>query len=79
MIKQKKFSIKLAAASFLLSVTAPGYSVLHKFQDESAYDDQKRLLPFKGRRPSKSQPLCGNTKRVWEGDNWRAFSHALQE
>ncbi|MGL5719453.1 MAG: hypothetical protein ACRCYP_01475 [Alphaproteobacteria bacterium] len=41
MIKQKKFSIKLAAALFLLSVTAPGYSVLHKFEDESAYDDKE--------------------------------------
>ncbi|MGL4371801.1 MAG: hypothetical protein ACRCTK_04015, partial [Alphaproteobacteria bacterium] len=54
MIKKKKFSIKLAAALFLLSVAAPGYSVLHKFEDKSAYDDKEgAYYPSKAADPQK--------------------------
>ncbi|MGL5783894.1 MAG: hypothetical protein ACRCYZ_00095 [Alphaproteobacteria bacterium] len=41
MIKQDKSSMKLAAAFFLLSFSTSGYSTLHKFEDESAYDDRQ--------------------------------------
>ncbi|MGL4426918.1 MAG: hypothetical protein ACRCUQ_04105 [Alphaproteobacteria bacterium] len=55
MIRQKRFYVKLAAAFFLLSVTAPGYSVLHKFEDESAYDDEKGVYcPSKAANPQKT-------------------------
>jgi hypothetical protein len=47
MIRKKKSSIKLAAALFLLSVTASGYSVLHKFDDGSAYDASTLLYHSK--------------------------------
>ncbi len=55
MIRQKRFYVKMAAAFFLLSVTAPGYSVLHKFEDESAYDDKEGVYyPSKASNPQKT-------------------------